>query len=104
MRPAEEAMEKEARNLFGMGQTTLGTANRPTVSRRSSMVVLFVLGKVPFDGCHKNNFVGDREQIANLGGQLLSVQSEEIPNEPSRQHLTWSFRIMRQNLAAFNRR
>jgi hypothetical protein len=50
MRPVEETMEKEARNLFGMGQTTLGNPNRPTVNRRSSMVVLFVLGKVPFDG------------------------------------------------------
>jgi hypothetical protein len=44
-------MEKEARNLFGMGQTTLGNANRATANRRSSMAVLFVLGEVSFDGC-----------------------------------------------------
>jgi hypothetical protein len=90
MRPVEEPMEKEARNLFGMGQTALGNANRPTVNRRSSMVVLFVLGEVSFDGCVTKTILSANANKSPISAVNYAQSPRAIRQKPDFE--TWEMR------------
>jgi hypothetical protein len=87
-------MEKEARNLFGMGQTALGNANRRLLIVDPLWVVLFVLGEFSFDGCvtktilsaNANNRQARRStmlKVREQSGKNLILKRRKCANDES---------------------
>jgi hypothetical protein len=68
-------MEKEARNLFGMGQTALGNANRPTVNRAPLWSCCSCQASFRLTVVSQKQFAGEREQTRECANDE-SVKSQ----------------------------